>query len=99
MAKKKSLDSLALGIIIGLLLPTIIFLTIYFIKYKSGAYGYLGFKNILGSIAPRIMSLCSIANLVPFYFFLQTNRMLSVRGVLIGTAIIAILVFLVFLLF
>ncbi len=99
MTKKKSLDSLILGITIGFLLPTIIFVVVYLIKYNSGAYAYFGFKSILGTIVPKTMSLCAIANLIPFYFFLQTNRMQSVKGVLIGTVIIAVLVFLVFLFF
>lgn len=99
MTKKKTLDSLTLGIAIGFVLPVAIFLVVYFTKYSSGAYAYLGTKSILGSVVPKIMSLCAIANLIPFYFFLQTNRMLSVRGVLVGTVIIAVLVFLVFLLF
>ena len=99
MAKKKSLDSLILGIVVGFLLPVAIFFIVYYVKYNSGTYTYLGIKSILGSIVPKVMSLCAIANLIPFYFFLQTNRMLSVKGVLIGTVIIAVLVFLVFLLF
>lgn len=99
MTKKKSLDSLILGIAIGFLLPIAIFFVVYFIKYSSSTYAFLGIKGILGSIVPKVMSLCAIANLIPFYFFLQTNRMLSVRGVLIGTVIVAVLVFLVFLLF
>ena len=99
MTKTKTLDSLVVGILTGALLPVVIFLIVYYAKYSSGAYAYLGFKNILGSIVPKVMSLCAIANLLPFYFFLQTNRMLSVRGVLIGTVIVAVLVFLVFLLF
>ncbi len=99
MTKKKTLDSLILGICIGFLLPVAIFLVVYFIKYNSGVYTYLGIKNFLGAVVPKTMSLCAIANLVPFYFFLQTNRMLAVRGVLIGTVIVAVLVFLVFLLF
>ena len=99
MAKRKSVDSLVVGIIIGIILPVAIFLIVYFTKYSSGAYAYLGCKNILGSVVPKVMSLCALANLVPFYLFLHTNRMLSVRGVLVGTVVIAVLVFLVFLLF
>ncbi|MDR0660056.1 MAG: hypothetical protein LBG19_04480 [Prevotellaceae bacterium] len=99
MAKKKSPDSLILGIAVGFSLPILIFIVVYYIKYSSGAYTYLGFRNMLGTIVPKVMSLCAIANLLPFYFFLQTNRMLSVRGTLIGTVIIAVLVFLVFSLF
>ena len=99
MAKKKTLDSLILGISIGFLLPVVIFLVVYYIKYSSGTYTYLGIKNVLGTIVPKVMSLCTIANLIPFYFFLQTNRMLAVRGVLIGTIAVAAIVFLVFLLF
>ena len=99
MGSKKSLDSLVLGITIGFVLPTIIFLVVYYTKYHTGAYAYLGLKNTIGPIVPKTMSLCALANLIPFYVFLQTNRMLTVKGVLIGTVIIAVLVFLVFLLF
>jgi ABC-type multidrug transport system permease subunit len=80
-------------------LPAAIFIVVYFTKYSSGVYAYLGIKNILGSVAPKTMSLCAIANLIPFYYFLQTNRMSAVKGVLIGTVVVAVLVFLVFLLF
>lgn len=99
MTKKKPLDSLPVGIIIGFLLPVAIYLVVYFTKYSSGAYPHLGLKNMLGTTIPKVMSLCAIANLIPFYLFLQTNRMQAVKGVLIGTVAIAVLVFLVFLLF
>mgnify|MGYP003623886928 FL=1 len=99
MAEKKSFDSLILGITIGFLLPLAIFLVVYFTKYNSGVYIYLGLKNMLSTIVPKVMSLCAIANRIPFYIFLQTSRMQSVKGVLIGTVIVAALVFLVFLLF
>lgn len=99
MVKKKSLDSLPVGIIISIVLPIIVFLAVYFGKYRSGVYTYLSFKDMLGNIVPKILSLCAIANLAPFYFFLQTNRMVAVRGVVVGTMVIGILVFFLFLLF
>ena len=94
------LNSLPLGICIGIILPTIVFCLVYFLKYYDMAVAkQIGHWKMLNAVIPKIVSLSAIANLIPFYIFLQTNRMQAVKGVVIGTTVMAVMVFLVFLIF
>jgi hypothetical protein len=93
---QKKYDKLLLGLTVGLLLPLIVFaVAIYFRYVTSPQIQYLGIKYLI-TFAPKILSLSLCTNLLPFYIFLQTNRMLAVRGVLTATFGLALLVFVLF---
>ena len=92
---QKKYDKIYLGITFGLLLPLAVFAIIMHIKYSDLFQQYLGIKYIL-HFAPKFLSLSLCANLLPFYVFLQTNRMRGVQGVLIATFTLALFVFILF---
>ncbi len=97
--KKEKYNSLALGLVIAILLPLLVFACVYLFHYKNiPAYQVLGLKAFIQTNGSKILSLCAIVNLAPFYLFLQTERMRSVRGVVFGTLTVGVLVFLLFLL-
>ncbi|HUW07947.1 MAG TPA: hypothetical protein VMW01_17035 [Williamwhitmania sp.] len=91
---KKKFDSARLGFGIGLILPTIILIATYFIR-EPGLGFPLFFKAMVGHhILSKMLSLCVYPNLIPFFFFIWTDRLQSARGVLGATIVLAIIVFL-----
>jgi hypothetical protein len=93
---QKKFDKLSLGIIIGFVLPLIVFaIAAYFQYSNSPQIRYLGILALI-NFAPKILSLSVISNLLPFYVFLKTNRMYAVKGVLTATFGLAFIVFILF---
>lgn len=90
---KLKLDSLLLGFLLGMIAPVIVFFGYFFINYPYMSFG--GFVNylILGRTYSALISLCVIANLLVFFLFLQKDKYLSARGVIMATFIYAGLVF------
>ncbi|MDR1199387.1 MAG: hypothetical protein LBK94_10345 [Prevotellaceae bacterium] len=96
---QKKYDRLSLGLIVGLLLPLAVFAIAMYLRYSnSPQIQYLGFKYLI-TFAPKILSLSLCSNLLPFYIFLQTNRMLSVKGVLAATFSLALFVLILFIMY
>jgi hypothetical protein len=93
---QRKYDKLPLGLTVGLLLPLAVFAIAMYLRYtNSPQIQYLGIKYLI-TFAPKILSLSLCSNLLPFYIFLQTNRMLSVKGVLSATFSLALFVFVLF---
>jgi hypothetical protein len=93
---QKKYDKLSLGFIVGLLLPLAVFAIAMYVQYGNSAQmQYLGTKYMI-NFAPKILSLSICSNLLPFYVFLQTNRMFGVKGVLAATFTLALFVFILF---
>ena len=86
----KKLDSLWMGLIIGIFSPWLTLFLFYLIKYNH--ISFVDFFNnlILGyNILTPVISLCVITNLLVFFIFVWTNRNHSARGVLLATFIYA----------
>ncbi|MFW5657469.1 MAG: hypothetical protein ACOCXS_02615 [Bacteroidota bacterium] len=92
-------NNVQLGIILGLAIPTLAFLLVYFIKFN--AISFVEFVGLLNSKAvfTQVLSLCVLPNLLSFFIFIWTNRMLSARGVLIATFVYTMLILLLKLIF
>jgi hypothetical protein len=90
-------NSIKLGFTCATVIPVIIFVVFFLIKFHDLGYAYVLKNPLHVKVAPRMFSLCVYPNLLIFYIFLQKNRMLSVRGVLIGTILMALIVLLLYL--
>lgn len=91
MNKISKFDSLAVGIIIGLLIPVISFFIFYHVTLKPYARNEYLFEAIVkGAMLGKILSLCIIPNLVPFFIFIWLNFLRTTRGVLSITVFLAI---------
>ena len=85
-----------IGLTLGLVLPLVAFLLIYFIGYsKTNIYKFLE-HAIMRQALTKIMSLCVLPNLAIFYFFLNKEYWYATRGVICSTLLytLAILVIL-----
>lgn len=96
---KQRFDSTKIGLIAGFGFPIIILLITVLVKGHS--FGVIPFvKGLIAYGAlTKMLSLCVYPNLVPFFACIWTNRMQSARGVLGATIIIAIIIFILQIIF
>ena len=90
-------DRMWIGLSMGLLCPFIALSIYYLINYNYMTIG--GFINYMrtGDTYTPLISLCVLANLVPFYVFLNKEYWQGTRGILAATFVwAAIVVFLKF---
>jgi len=90
MKNKKSMDSILIGLIPGLIFPLITLLIIWRIRYDGGLVEFLATFQRMGMLS-KVLSLATIPNLLLFFVFIWTNRILSARGVIFATLILAAL--------
>lgn len=78
-------DSVLVGMICGIIGPVIGFFLYYYIfRHEPTLEGFWNIA-IQRSNIPKVMSLSVIANLLIFFLFVRSNRLLASRGVLLGT--------------
>ena len=88
MRAEHRFNTIATGLIPGILLPVLSLLGIWLIKYNGGFFEFLvQFQQL--KMLPKLLSLASIPNLILFFLFIWTNRMFSARGVIFATLVIA----------
>lgn len=96
--KKFGPDAAAFGLLAGLLFPAVGLLVLYFVWSRDTSFGeylrmFTAFDSpILMNTASKALSLSMIANLIPFYFFLNRKQYLTVRGILISMVLIGVLI-------
>lgn len=96
--KKIGPDAAAFGLVVGLLFPALGLIVLYFVWSRDISFGkYLQMFTMLNSpimmsTASKALSLSMIANLIPFYFFLNRKQYLTVRGILIAMVLIGLMV-------
>jgi hypothetical protein len=99
--KKGGTNVAAIGLLVGILFPILGILIMYFFWPTSGTFKeyLLSFVSVNNAYemnkASKVLSLSMIANLIPFYFFLNKKQYLAVRGILMSM----VLFFLVFVLY
>ena len=88
MKAERSLDSMILGVIAGIILPLISLLIIWLVRYEGGLFEFLSRFQEMG-ILSKVISLAAIPNLLLFFICVWTNRNFSARGVIFATLIVA----------
>lgn len=95
--KKKGPDSAAVGLIAGLIFPVIGILLLYFF-WGNGSYAkYLGMffetnNPFRMDSASKVLSLSLIANLAPFYFFLNRKCYQTTKGIILASFLYCLLI-------
>jgi len=88
MAANKNLDSMALGLIAGLVIPMVTLVILWQVRYEGGLGEFLSSFQRIGALS-KLISLSVIPNLLLFFLFIWTNRSFSARGVIFATLIVA----------
>jgi len=80
-------DSLFLGLILGIVAPSIGILIFYYSNYA--AINLMDFFNmaIKEKLLSPLLSLCAVINLAVFYLFIHFENYSSARGVIMATFI------------
>jgi len=79
------------GSILGLLIPSIVFM-IYSSVRMDGDFVALYYELNALNIHTHIMSLCVLANAIPFFIFIKSNREKPAQGVLMTTIVFALFI-------
>jgi hypothetical protein len=85
-------DRISVGLILGLIAPLIAFSGYYLINYSyMTLQGFVNYIR-LGDTYTPLVSLCVLANLLPFYLFINREKYAATKGVLGATFVWAALV-------
>jgi hypothetical protein len=93
MMKKNKLNTLGTGLITGFIIPVISFLgvAIYRMSLGLSLKDFISFLNEAG-ILTQVISLCLIPNLLLFFIFIWTSRLISARGVIMSMFVFGFLI-------
>jgi len=89
----KKLDSVGLGIIAGIVLPVLVYMILYFTKVMDIRHVLFSDYSILSTILPLLISHCILPNVILFFICNALDKMLTAKGVVIATIIMAVGVF------
>jgi hypothetical protein len=89
----KKYDKLLLGLVLGIITPMVVLLVYYQVNFYYIRVDTFLYETFMKRIFLPLLSLCVVGNLAVFFLFIQTDRYLSARGVVLATLIYAILVF------
>ena len=90
--RKNKFDNLALGFLIGFLIPPVIFFAVYHFNDHKGSF--IDYINGLWKMQAlvKLGSLCVFANVGAFWLFLNSKAEKSARGILGATILYALFV-------
>lgn len=89
--RRKKLDKLSAGILIGISAPLTIFLIIYAIRYSDVPLNEYLVQLWKLNITFKILSLCGFANLLIFFAYLKLQMEKAAKGVIMATLFYALL--------
>jgi len=95
----KRFDTLATGIISGIILPVVVYFLLYFSKIQDVQFTLFSNHLVIGNIIPVIISHCVLPNLVLFFIYIGINWMQSAKGILSSTVVLTVGIFAVKLFF
>jgi hypothetical protein len=89
---KKKWNSLKLGFLLGIAWPLLVMVGFYFWKFEAIDFQYFWDKLFELKVFTKFISICVYPNLLLFFIFIWKNRLLSARGVLLATIVLAFFV-------
>lgn len=87
------LNKFWLGFLLGLCFPVVFFLLYFMFRFHDLTFGNYLHRLMETRTIVHVMSLSVFPNLVPFMFFVRTNRFRSGRGTMAITIVFAIIIF------
>lgn len=90
--KRKKYDRIVTGWLIGILLPLIIFLITYQVKYSEMEFSVFVQNMWQMKILMKLLSICVFPNLGIFFIFYRLKYDMAARGVIMATFMYAFMV-------
>jgi len=91
-SRQRQSDSLISGFSWGIMLPVIILLLIYFVRYRGIPLTRFVVDIQELKLLFKILSLCGFANLAIFFFFYRRRMDKAAKGIIMATFVYGILV-------
>ena len=79
------------GTVLGFLIPSIAFM-VYSLLRTDGDFVALYYELNALNVHTHVMSLCVLANSIPFIIFIKSNREMPAQGILMTTIVLALLI-------
>ena len=79
------------GSVLGFLIPSIVFM-IYSLVSMDGDFVALYYELNALNVHTHVMSLCVLANVIPFFIFIKSNREKPAKGILFTTIVFALFI-------
>jgi len=95
----KKYDTLATGIIAGIILPVVVYFIMYYSKIQDIRFTLFSQNMLIGNIIPVILSHCVLPNLLLFLAFNGLDWLRSAKGVLATTVVLTLVLFSIKLIF
>jgi hypothetical protein len=92
-------NSLATGIVSGIVLPIIVYFILYYSKVQDVRFTLFSNRLLIGNIIPVLISHCILPNLILFFIFNGLNWTQAMKGVLGTTVVLTVLIFAIKLIF
>jgi hypothetical protein len=91
-SKRKKYDRLIIGWLAGIMLPLIIFIITYQVKYSEMGFSAFVQNMWQMKILMKLLSICVFPNLGFFFLFYRLKYDLAARGVIMATFMYAFMV-------
>ncbi|MDR2383005.1 MAG: hypothetical protein LBD76_03860 [Prevotellaceae bacterium] len=89
-------NSVTFGLILSIALPLTLFAIVCLVKFHDYGYSNIWWIPSIKKSIPKIISLCIFPNGLIFYGYILKNRLQTMRGMLIGTTILAFIAIVLF---
>jgi hypothetical protein len=93
--KRNRFDQILVGMLIGLILPVIIFLFVYLVKYSNTDFTVYLQSIWQLKVIYKLIYLCVLSNLPVFLLFLRIKHERAARGVVAATFVYAFMILIV----
>jgi hypothetical protein len=90
--ENSTLNRFLLGFLLGLVLPVLLFMIYFLFRFKG--IPFFHFISVLYQTGKMVsvLTLAVLPNLLPFMFFVQTDRYKSGKGVIAATILFGLLI-------
>jgi hypothetical protein len=92
-SRLKKFDTLATGIILGIVLPVIVYFILYYSEIQDVRFVIFSHHLVIANIIPVIISHCILPNLLLFLAFNGLDWMQASKGVLGTTVVLTVAIF------
>ena len=90
--ENSTMNRFPLGFLLGLLLPILLFMIYFLFRFKG--ISFIHFITVLYQTGKMVsvITLAVLPNLIPFMFFVQTDRYKSGKGVIAATILFGLMI-------
>lgn len=85
-------NSIPFGLFLAIIVPLLIFAIVFLIRFHDIGYLYVLKDPSYQRVFSKILSLCVYPNGLVFLYYIRTNRLHTMRGMVFGTIAMALLV-------